>query len=106
MAVFISKKFLFEPLYKDDFTRYKYIWKQKKKLSLTQNIVEVHFYTAAIKVLLSSFQNIGWIDLENCGHFFFLPTSKPCCKNCASSRIPQGNFVNMGATRAGVALWI
>lgn len=59
MAVFISKKFLFEPLYKDDFTRYEYICKQKKKLSLTQNIIEVHFYTAAIKVLLSSFQNIG-----------------------------------------------
>lgn len=79
---------------------------KQKNSSLTQNIIEVPFYTATILMLLSSFQNIGWKDLGNHGYFLFLFTSKPCCKNCASSRIPQGNFVNVGATRPWVALWI
>lgn len=77
---------------------------KKKKSSLRWNITEDRFHTIGIKVILSCFQNLKCKDSGNHGHFFSLLTLNPCCRNCGSSTIPQGNFLNVGATRTGVAV--
>lgn len=52
----------------------------KQKKSLTQNIIEVSFHTAAILMLLSSFQNIEWKDFGNLGIFSSFLPQNPAAK--------------------------
>lgn len=108
MAIIISNKFILsEPLYKDDFTRYEYTCKQKKKKSsLRQNIAEDHFLTIAIKVFCFFLLESKMQTFRESWTFFLPSYLRSLCRNCSFSRVPLASFPNGGTTRAGVALWI